>query len=257
MDRSDGLLVGQVASLAGVTVKAVRHYEKLGLIEPCHRATNGYKHYDAESVVRVACVAALGRAGVPLSHVNEILDRAPSALGSIEVVAEVLRSERDRIDDQLRTLTSLGAAIASGEGPLEELGRSVVEEVAADLGEVSHQVPDDAWRIERRVAGLLASFGAGEDLPEAVRDYVRTHAVEVAAAVNADGELARLRLVSSDDPLVLEVANKIRNARSTVAELVALLPRPDQDAHAAIRSVIRPRLTAAQLAALRAAADLD
>ena len=255
--RAGGLLVGQVASLAGVTVKAVRHYEKLGLISPSHRGTNGYKHYDAESVVTVACVAALGRAGIPLSRVRSILDGSPSALGSIETVADVLRDERARIDDQLQTLRSLGAALTSGEGVLEELGRAVIEDVKEDLGEVRIRVRDDAWRIERRVMGLLASFGASDELPDAARDYIRTNPEAVAAALDADGALAQLRDVPADDPMVLEVARKIRRAHSTVAALGALITPPDEDARSAIRSVVRPRLSNAQLAALRAAADLD
>lgn len=250
-----GLLVGQVASMAGVTVKTVRHYEKLGLIAPSHRSTNGYKHYDAESVVRVACAASLGRAGIPLSRVGEILDRAPTALDCIEVVADVLRTQRERIDDQLATLTALGAAIASGEGALDELGRPFIEGVEADLGERRDQVSDDAWRIERRVMGLLASLGAGEELPDAARDYIRNHPEEVAALLEADGELARLRGVTRDDPRVQEVAAKIRQAHSTVAALAALITPPDGETQAAVRSIVRPRLSEAQLAALRAAAD--
>ena len=256
-DDISGLLVGQVAALAGVTTKTVRHYEKLGLIEPSTRASNGYKRFSPDSVVRVVCVASLRRAGVPLSRVGEILDRSPSATGIVQSVVEVLRAERERIDEQLDTLESLGDAMARGEGPLEELGRGVVADIGIALGPERDRVNAHAWRMERRVAGLLASFGLNVDeLPDSARAYIRDHAADVAAALDADAALAGLRDATIDDPRVDDVAGQIRRSRATVAALAELVELPGDGVRSALGAVVRPRLSDAQLAALRKAAGI-
>lgn len=252
-DQSLGLLVGQVASLAGVTVKAVRHYEKLGLIKHSRREPNGYKRYASETVVRVACVSALRRAGVPLSRVAGVIDDAPTAAESVQGVLDVLRAERDRLDEQVMMLDSLAAAISTGEGLLEELGRPFVEGVSDALGEAGRGVTEDAWRIERRVVGLFASFGvAVDELPEAARDYIRLHADEVAAALEADAALAGLRDVAADDPRVDEVATQLERARPTARSLAQLVELPAIGRTPA-GEVFRSKLSAGQLEALRKA----
>ena len=256
-DESPGLLIGQVASLAGVTVKTVRHYEKLGLVEHSRRESNGYKRYDGDAVVRVACVAALRRAGLPLARVAAVLDHAPSAAESVRGVLDVLRSERDRIEEQLLALESLAAAIADGEGPLEELGRPFVGAMKEALGEEAPDIDDEVWRIERRVAGLFASFGlVVDELPERAREYIRVHAEEVGAAIEADAALAGLREVAADDPLVDEVAALLQRARPTAMALAGLVEVP-KGTQAEVQAIVRPKLSGAQREALRRASSIS
>ncbi len=53
---------GQAASAAGVSVKALRYYERVGLVRPS-RASNGYRVYtgaDVRAVVEVRALMALG-----------------------------------------------------------------------------------------------------------------------------------------------------------------------------------------------------
>ena len=44
--------VGQVAGLAGVTVRTLHHYDEIGLLPPSGRAANGYRTYTAADVAR-------------------------------------------------------------------------------------------------------------------------------------------------------------------------------------------------------------
>ncbi len=254
-EEEAGFLVGQVASLAGVTVKTVRHYEKLGLVVAAARQANGYKRYAPDTVVRVACIAALGRAGVPLSRAAQVLDHAPGAAGTVRTVADIIRAERDRLEDQLRTLEALEEAVAAGEGTLEELGRPLVDAIEATLAQHGAKVDRDTWRLERRVAGLLTSVGAAPDeLPEPVLAYIRSNPADMTAALEADAAFARLRCASANDPMVTEVADQLRRAQPTVEALGRLLRPPSEDSLAAARAVMRPKLSAAQVAALHHAA---
>lgn len=41
------LMIGELADRSGVTVRALRHYEHVGLLEPSHRTANGHRRYGA------------------------------------------------------------------------------------------------------------------------------------------------------------------------------------------------------------------
>jgi DNA-binding transcriptional MerR regulator len=67
------LTIGQLASHAGVTVRAVRHYHAKGLLPEPERDSSGYRRYDATAVVDLIRIRTLADAGVPLSRVRELL----------------------------------------------------------------------------------------------------------------------------------------------------------------------------------------
>jgi DNA-binding transcriptional MerR regulator len=86
------LTISQLASYAGVTVRAVRHYHAKGLLREPERDHSGYRRYDATAVVELVKIRALADAGVPLSRVRELL-----AAGDQEFAAAV-----EDIDRRLR-----------------------------------------------------------------------------------------------------------------------------------------------------------
>jgi DNA-binding transcriptional MerR regulator len=67
------LTIGEVASYAGVTVRAVRHYHAKGLLPEPKRDHSGYRRYDAAAVVELIRIRTLAEAGVPLARVRELL----------------------------------------------------------------------------------------------------------------------------------------------------------------------------------------
>jgi DNA-binding transcriptional MerR regulator len=67
------LTIGQLASYAGVTVRAVRHYHAKGLLPEPERDHSGYRRYDAHAVVELIKIRTLADAGVPLARVRGLL----------------------------------------------------------------------------------------------------------------------------------------------------------------------------------------
>ncbi|MFR9730704.1 MerR family transcriptional regulator [Saccharopolyspora sp. MS10] len=59
----------QLADLAGSTVKAIRHYHDIGLLDVPERASNGYKQYEVSHLVRLLQIKRLTDMGLPLSQV--------------------------------------------------------------------------------------------------------------------------------------------------------------------------------------------
>ncbi|WP_433869254.1 MerR family transcriptional regulator [Saccharopolyspora sp. CA-218241] len=62
----------RLADLAGTTVKTVRHYHAIGLLEEPARAGNGYKQYGTPHLVRLLQIGRLRELGMPLSSIAEL-----------------------------------------------------------------------------------------------------------------------------------------------------------------------------------------
>jgi DNA-binding transcriptional MerR regulator len=98
MDVGTRLTVGQLAEAAGMTPKALRHYDQKGLF----RAdgiddSNGYRWYRSERLPQARLVARLRGVGVPLDEVAECLE----ADGDPDVVDRVLRAHERRLEARL------------------------------------------------------------------------------------------------------------------------------------------------------------
>jgi len=99
------LTISQLATYAGVTVRAVRHYHARGLLPEPDRDRSGYRRYDAAAVVALIKIRTLARAGVPLSRIQDLLaaqdDEFAAAVADVDrrLRAEIRERQdhRDRI----------------------------------------------------------------------------------------------------------------------------------------------------------------
>jgi DNA-binding transcriptional MerR regulator len=67
--------IGRFAHLTGLTVKALRHYDEIGLLRPAHvDPDSGYRSYAPEQVERAELVRQLRRLEVPLDDIAVLLD---------------------------------------------------------------------------------------------------------------------------------------------------------------------------------------
>ena len=75
--KSDGMRVlrsGDVAKLAGVTVRTLRHYRSIGLLPEPPRDDNGYCSYGIEDLARVLRIKRLASLGFSLEDIGGMLN---------------------------------------------------------------------------------------------------------------------------------------------------------------------------------------
>ncbi|MBP0455165.1 MerR family transcriptional regulator [Kitasatospora sp. RG8] len=90
-----GITIGQAAAFVGVTVKTVRHYHRLGLVEEPERDGSGYRRYGSDELLRLVQVRTLATAGVPLAEIGPLLDADADRFAAS--LADVERRLTDRI----------------------------------------------------------------------------------------------------------------------------------------------------------------
>lgn len=140
------LTISQLASYAGVTVRAVRHYHQVGLLPEPERDRSGYRSYDADAVVELIKIRTLAEAGVPLAQVPELLEAAPEEFAeAVEQIDKRLRAEIRRLQRNRKEIAKLAAgdSLALPEEAVEYL------EMLRDAGisEAMLEVERDAWII--------------------------------------------------------------------------------------------------------------
>jgi len=113
--------IGEVARRAGVSVKAVRYYESLGLVR-AERLPNGYREYDDAHVHRIREIRTLAELGITAERTRPFLDcldaggssgdDCPASLDTYrEAIADMtdriarLSTRRDLLTDRLAAAT--------------------------------------------------------------------------------------------------------------------------------------------------------
>lgn len=108
--------VGEVAVLAGVSVRTLHHYDELGLVVPSGRSDAGYRLYDHADLERLQEVLALRALGLALSEVRALLDDpAHDRVQVLRGQAKRLRDEQDRLGGLLAAVEDAIAAHDRGE----------------------------------------------------------------------------------------------------------------------------------------------
>jgi DNA-binding transcriptional MerR regulator len=133
------LTIGELARLAGTTVRAVRHYHAEGLLEEPERDHSGYRRYGANDLIRLVRIRRLREVGVPLARIGELLvdrERLGQVIDDLDAeLAErqrVLAEQRARLAElrALRTDPELPGAMADVFAELTAAGisRRVLEQ---------------------------------------------------------------------------------------------------------------------------------
>lgn len=176
---------GELAHMAGVSVRTLRHYHAIDLLPEPKRSSNGYREYEAEHLLRLLRIRQLASLGFSLDQIGPMLDK--------------LDAEREDEGD-------LGDELGAGaEQLLEQLDRQLVEQIAhlehqrdlirhicarqtdPDYPERAASVLDaiDAFERQTNAHGFLLSALTDDD----------KIAMGIAAHLYSDGELAEIERI--------------------------------------------------------------
>src|SRR4051794_9509444 len=195
------LTIGQLASYAGVSIRAVRHYHQVGLMPEPERNASGYRTYDVNAVVRLIRIRTLVEAGVPLARVQQLLDADTKTFTEETVrIDRELRARIRGLQEHRRRIAQLasGDSLAvPGEGAdYPDRGRAIG--AAESLVEAER----DAWilvaaRYPDQIAAFMEDKVRQLENPKVVRFYQL-----ISRIVTDDGEVDEQLIRETADVLV-------------------------------------------------------
>jgi DNA-binding transcriptional MerR regulator len=142
--------VREFAKLAGVTVRALHHYDQIGVLKP-RRTNAGYRAYTEKDLETLEQIVALKFIGMPLRTIKRLLQRPSGGLRN------ALRAQRGVLEEKKRLLERAIAAIGDAEVALDDVdgdgdgrghgGRDVDHRIFTHIIEVIEmQNNSDAWQ---------------------------------------------------------------------------------------------------------------
>jgi MerR family transcriptional regulator, thiopeptide resistance regulator len=151
---SNSYRIGEFAKLAGVTIRALHHYDRIGLLKP-QRGSSGSRLYRIEDLERLEQIAALKFLGIPLQEIKLLLKHGPLSLAdSLKMQREALAEKRRLIDRAAVAIEAAEKVIRSGQTTDSSILRKIIEVIDMQPQEnfMRRYYTDQAWLDKERIA---------------------------------------------------------------------------------------------------------
>jgi DNA-binding transcriptional MerR regulator len=106
------LSIGTFAKMSRLSIKALRLYDRLDILQPCHiDPQSGYRYYEAEQLPRARMIRILRDMGMPLATIRQVLAAVESSPAQVEALVRdyvsMRRRQLEQIQQQVPTFIQL------------------------------------------------------------------------------------------------------------------------------------------------------
>jgi DNA-binding transcriptional MerR regulator len=119
----------EFARMAGVTVRALHHYDRLGLLKPSGRSQSGYRLYTTRDLVRLEQIVVLKFLGLPLKQIRDVLDQELGLADTLSRQQSVLADKRRQLDGAMYAIGQAETSLTGGGEPDWELFKRIIKEI--------------------------------------------------------------------------------------------------------------------------------
>ena len=147
--------VKQVARLSGVSIRALHHYDEIGLLKPAFIGTNRYRYYGREELLRLQQILLHRELDIPLNGIAAILD-APGfdRLATLREQRQKLKAEAQRYAE---LVTTIDRTIADLEGDRAMKDAELYKGISPEK-----QAEYEAWLIEHYGPSMQESIAVSQ-----------------------------------------------------------------------------------------------
>ena len=189
--------VREFAKLAGVTVRALHHYDRLGLLKPTARTNARYRLYSDRDLARLEQIVVLKFIGLPLGEIRDLLhDHVHEDLAVADALGRqqrVLAAKRDRINHTIRAIAQAERSLRSTGHPDWPEFRHIIKEIEMQSNTEwsrKYYSPEAQAKVEERRA-----LWSPELQEQVSRDWAQLFG-DVEAALGEDPASARARALA-------------------------------------------------------------
>jgi MerR family transcriptional regulator, thiopeptide resistance regulator len=143
----DPVQIGALAKATGVTVRALHHYDAVGLLVPDERSYSGRRPYSRANVERLYRIIALRKLGLSLEQIREVLEREPDLVATVRSQLAPLERNLALQQELHASLTRILAMLDREQHPtLDQLVQATQVMTMIE----NHYTPEQLTQLERR-----------------------------------------------------------------------------------------------------------
>jgi DNA-binding transcriptional MerR regulator len=125
-DKGKPMQIGELARKAGMSVRTIRFYEELGLLQPEGHSAGGFRLYESETLIRLQVIHFLKELGMTLTEIGAILHAKKPEGADKETVKNLKAAFKDKlllVDQKCRDLRKIGLELSQALKLLESCER--------------------------------------------------------------------------------------------------------------------------------------
>ncbi len=119
----------QFANLAGVTVRSLHHYDRLGLLKPSRRSVSGYRLYTDRDLLRLEQIVVLKYLGLPLKQIRSLLRKESDLSDILRRQQATLAERRRQLDQTIRAIQEAARSFDHAQEPNWSLFKKIIQEI--------------------------------------------------------------------------------------------------------------------------------
>ena len=246
-DQAGWYQASEFAELTGVTVRALHHYDRLGLLRPARRTRAGYRLYGGRDVARLEQIIALKFIGLPLKEIKAVLDRNALDLATtLRLQREIISRKRVHLDRAIAAIERAERMIgARGEADLDAFKQIIeVINMENDMNWMMQYYSEEArqkiaerakdWTPEKQAKAEADWAALFKDIDAAIADGVDPASPRAQQLATRWDEM--IRGFTGGDP---EIAAGLNRLYADQANWPTTFQKPYDDKHASFVSRAR------------------
>jgi MerR family transcriptional regulator, thiopeptide resistance regulator len=149
--------IGEVSAATGLTVRALHHYDQIGLVVPSGRTAGGHRLYTNADLVLLYQVTAMRQLGLSLEQVGILLAEQTD-------VGKVIDQQLEHVDRQIRMAERLRKRLIAARDA-DDAGFAEIIRLTGDLTGYLGQEKIDAIRRRFGELGVVAEHAVAVEMP--------------------------------------------------------------------------------------------
>ena len=135
------LTISALGRRFGLSRSSLLYYDRLGLLSPSARTDAGYRLYSLSDIERLKRIMALRAAGMPLAHIQSVLDSRSSLTGLLQQQLLAVNEQLQLLREQRAVLLTMLGLAGAADMPAR-LSKTAWTEMFRSIG----MSDDDMWR---------------------------------------------------------------------------------------------------------------